>query len=119
MKITSKKSKGCWLIILDGDMTIYDAKNIKEQIVPLIEKSGDIEIDLSLVNDIDSSGLQILMLIKRELTRRGDNLRLFAHSKSVINVFELCDLANYFGDPVLISNASKNESIPQNTSSRS
>lgn len=103
MKITSKKSQGCRLITLDGDMTIYDAGEIKAQLLPILAKPGDIEIDLSRVNDMDSAGLQILMLIKRELTQRGDNLSLSSHSRAVLDIFELCNLASYFGDPVLIS----------------
>lgn len=84
-------------------MTIYDAGEIKAQLLPILAKPGDIEIDLSRVNDMDSAGLQILMLIKRELTQRGDNLSLSSHSRAVLDVFELCNLASYFGDPVLIS----------------
>ena len=106
MKISSKKSRGGRLITLDGDMTIYQAADIKAQLLPILAKSGDIEIDLSRVNDMDSAGLQILMLIKRELTKRGDNLHLSAHSRAVLDVFELCNLASYFGDPLLISTTS-------------
>jgi anti-anti-sigma factor len=106
MKISSKKSRGGRLITLDGDMTIYQVADIKMQLLPILVKAGDIEIDLSRVNEMDGAGLQILMMIKRELTRRGDNLQLSAHSRAVLDVFELCNLANYFGDPLLIPTAS-------------
>ncbi len=87
-------------------MTIYQAADIKMQLLSALAKVGDIEIDLSRVNDMDSAGLQILMMMKRELTQRGDNLRLSAHSRAVLDVIELCNLASYFGDPLLIPTSS-------------
>jgi anti-sigma B factor antagonist len=102
MKILTKKSRGHKIIALDGDMTIYQAADIKAQLFPILAKTSDIEIDLSLVKDMDSTGLQILMLAKRELTKRDGHLRLIAHSRAVLDIFELCNIANYFGDPLLI-----------------
>jgi hypothetical protein len=32
-------------------------------------------------------------------------LRLAGHSRAVLEVFDLCNLAAYFGDPLVISNS--------------
>ena len=60
-----------------------------------------LEIDLSGVTEIDTSGVQLLMLAKRRSLAIQRELRLCAHSPAVTEVFELLDLAAFFGDPLL------------------
>jgi hypothetical protein len=43
------------------------------------------------------------LLAKREATRVGTTLRLAGHSRAVLEVFDLCNLAAFFGDPLVIS----------------
>lgn len=61
------------------------------------------EINLSEVSEMDSAGLQILILAKREAERHGTSLRLNGHSRAVLDVLDMCNLASYFGDPVVLS----------------
>jgi hypothetical protein len=57
------------------------------------------EIDLSGVTEIDTSGVQLLMLAKRSAQAQQLGLRLSAPSAAVTALFELLDLVAYFGDP--------------------
>jgi anti-sigma B factor antagonist len=93
------------LLAITGDMTIYTAADWAGQLMPLLGAGGDLTIDLSDVTEMDASGVQLLMLAKRETLRAGHQLHLAGHSQAVLETFELCDLAAYFGDPLVLSGA--------------
>lgn len=86
-------------------MTIYNAAELKEKLMPALLDERDLEINLANINEIDSAGLQLLMLAKKERTARDLTLSLIDHSESIIDVFELMDLVSYFKDPVLLANS--------------
>lgn len=88
---------------IEGELTIYNAASVKQQMDVLLEQSSQLEIDLSQVGEIDTAGLQLLIFAKQESTRRGGELRLVGHSAPVLDVLDMCNMANYFGDPVVIS----------------
>ena len=89
---------------LDGELTIYRAAELKELLLnALAAGGGDLEVDLSGVSDFDSAGLQLLMLAKKTAQERGRELRLTGHSPAVLEVFELLNVAAYFGDPLVIA----------------
>jgi anti-sigma B factor antagonist len=87
-----------------GEFTIFRAAELKQTIFaePLAT-----EIDLSEVTEMDSAGLQLLMLAKKTAQEQGRELRLVGHSEAVIDVFELLNVAAYFGDPVVMDPRSK------------
>lgn len=89
-------------VALTEDFTIYSAAQNKENLLGQLDSSQGLELDLSGVEEMDSAGLQVLMLLKREADNRGKPLHLINHSQAVVEVFELLDLAGYFGDPLVI-----------------
>ena len=99
-KVSMNESLG--RINIESEMTIYTAQEIKNQLCSMTLEMNDIEIDLSRVTEIDTAGIQILILIKREAVKKNRNLRLMAHSQAVIEVIDACNLASYFGDPLVL-----------------
>jgi anti-sigma B factor antagonist len=95
------------LLAITGEMTIYTAADWASQLLPLLSAGGDLAIDLSEVTEMDAAGVQLLMLAKRETLRAGHQLHLAGHSQAVLETFELCDLAAYFGDPLVLSSAGR------------
>ena len=87
---------------LDGELTIYRAAELKPLILAPLGEAQVLEVDLAGVSEIDSAGVQLLMLAKREAQARGGELHLVAHSPAVLDVFELLDLAAFFGDPLVM-----------------
>ena len=85
---------------IEGEMTIYRATELKQAL--LLAEPAPIEIDLSGVTDIDTVGVQLLMLAKRTAQASGRDLRLVAHSPAVTDVFELLGLASIFDDPLVM-----------------
>ncbi|MAR00641.1 MAG: anti-sigma B factor antagonist [Oceanospirillaceae bacterium] len=90
-------------ITLSGEMTIYTAAEQKEKICEVLDDPRDLEINLSGVNEIDSAGIQILMLAKKSRARKQHKLTLVEHSQDVLDALETLGLVPYFGDPVVIS----------------
>jgi anti-anti-sigma factor len=88
---------------IEGELTIYTAASVKQQMDGLLDQSPQLEIDLSQVSEMDTAGLQLLILAKKESASRGGELRLVGHSVPVLEVLDMCHMANYFGDPVVIS----------------
>ncbi|MDZ4160842.1 MAG: STAS domain-containing protein [Burkholderiales bacterium] len=87
-----------------GEFTIYRAAELKQT---LFSEPPATEIDLSGVTELDSAGLQLLMLAKQTAQAQGRELRLTGHSEAVIDVFELLNVAAYFGDPVVMHTRTK------------
>jgi anti-anti-sigma factor len=52
---------------------------------------------------MDTAGLQLLLLLKREVLQQGKRLTIISHSPSVQRIFDFCNLVGVFGDPMLIS----------------
>jgi anti-anti-sigma regulatory factor len=69
----------------------------------LFEGAKEIEIDLQDVNEVDTAGIQLLMLVKMAVEKRGRSARFVKHSKEVVDVIEMFDLASYFGDPLVLN----------------
>ncbi|WP_333875275.1 STAS domain-containing protein [Methylobacter sp.] len=99
---TNKKDEALCVSIKD-DMTIYNSQSLKETLLSYCHSgTQELQLDLSAVTEIDSAGLQLLLLLKAEAQKRGFTLRLVQHSEAVIEVFELLKLGMYFGDPIVI-----------------
>jgi anti-sigma B factor antagonist len=105
MTIRVETKNGISQLHIEGEMSIYTAAELKAQLLPHLCLPGELEIDLSQVSELDGAGLQLLILAKREATRVGVTLRLAWHSRAVLEVFDLCNLAAFFGDPLIISNS--------------
>ena len=90
-----------------GDMTIYQARELKRSVLSRLEQSPRLEIDLSAVTDLDSAGVQILLMAKREACARQGELRIVGQSRAVLDVFGLFDLGAHFGDGLAKSSRSR------------
>ena len=88
---------------IEGEMTIYRALELKQLLLARLAESSALEVDLAAVTELDSAGVQLLLLAKREARARQRELRLVAHSPQVLEVFELLNLTTHFGDPLLMS----------------
>lgn len=93
------------MLHIAGDMTIYRAAELKPALLAALEQASVLEINLADVTEIDTAGIQLLMLAKKAALDRQSELRLVAHSPAVLDAFELLNLASYFGDPLVMPSA--------------
>lgn len=89
-------------VVLEGGLTIYNAGLLKAQLLQALAEVPVLSLDLSRVAELDSAGLQVLMLLKREAGAAQKSLHILAHSPAVQEVFDLFGLAGWFGDPLLV-----------------
>lgn len=88
---------------IEGEMTIYRAHELKQLLMDALQPLAHVEVDLSAVTEIDTAGLQLLVLAKRTSGQRQGQLRLVRHSPAVLEVFELLNVAAFFGDPLVMA----------------
>ena len=103
---STQRAPAAFRIAIDGELTIYRAAELKPVLLAAVEAHAAVEVDLSAVSDIDTAGVQLLMLAKRAAQARHGELRLAAHSQAVVDTFELLDLAAFFGDDLVVPSLS-------------
>jgi anti-sigma B factor antagonist len=89
-------------IAIEGEMTIGIAAEMHNELTTSLACCEEIEISLAGVSEIDSAGLQLMVAAKREAMSKNKTLRFVGHSQAVLDVLDLCDLAGYFGDPLVL-----------------
>ena len=89
-------------IAIDGELTIYRAADLKVTVLEALRKSRVLEVDLSGVTELDTAGLQVLMLAKNCAAAEQRELRLLNHSPAVVEIVEMLNLGAFFGDALLI-----------------
>jgi anti-anti-sigma factor len=92
-------------IALDGELTIYRAADLKPLLLDALRRTRVLEVDLSGVTELDTAGLQVLMLAKLTAAAGQRELRLLQHSPAVVEIFEMLDLGAFFGDALLMQAA--------------
>lgn len=100
--MAASKKNAVYTLPIEGELTIYTAADLKTKIVAALASAQPIEIDLSQVDEIDSAGLQLLMLAKRESAAAGKPLTLIKHSQAVLECLDMCNLTTVFGDQVIL-----------------
>ena len=81
---------------IGGDLSIYDAKPLKEALLAALAQTQLLVVDLSGIGEIDSSGLQLLLLLRREAQQQGIALSLLRPSESVCSLLQLYGLYEDF-----------------------
>jgi anti-sigma B factor antagonist len=91
-------------LCLIGDLTISRATELKSTILASLERTGSdhtIRLDLAQVTDLDSSGVQLLLLVRHLAAARNCTLELSACSPVVRQVLGLMHLTTLIGSPSL------------------
>jgi anti-anti-sigma factor len=77
-------------IRISGELTIQHAEVLKPLLLAALPTDGSVaRLDLSQVNEIDTSGLQLLMSAQREVVNRGTTLQIVSVSEIVRQALEL------------------------------
>jgi anti-anti-sigma factor len=84
---------------IDGEMTIYRAAELKDTLLAALAAAQALDIELAQVEEIDTSGVQLLLLVQREAARAGKPLVLVGHSAPVRDAFAMLGFDDQL-DPV-------------------
>jgi anti-sigma B factor antagonist len=97
---TSVDRSAAAVLTIEGEMTIYRALELKQSLLAALGHGTTIcELDLSKVTELDSAGVQLLMLVRQLADARGRQVRIVAHSPQVHEVLTLMNLAGYLETP--------------------
>jgi anti-anti-sigma factor len=85
---------------VDGDMTIYTCGALKPVLLEELTAHPDTtELDLSRVMELDTAGLQLLLMAHRQAATSGHDLQVVNPSRVVAEVLELCRLGALLAAP--------------------
>lgn len=90
-------------ITISEDLTIYNALELKQRLIEALERGSALELDLSHVAEIDTTGVQLLILARREAGKQNKAITLCAMSDNVRQTLEFCNLTRYLGELAVIS----------------
>ena len=84
-------------ISVKGDIEMMTIKNFKQKLFEIGETiKKDIEIDLSDVDYIDSSGVGVLISLLKLQKQKGNTLTINKVSPKVLNILKLSSLSDVF-----------------------
>lgn len=83
--------------VVKGPMTIYECVEIKRELTESLAQAQALHIDLSAVDEMDTAGLQLLLLARREATRQGKEARLIGVSAESQEVLDRYQAGPYLG----------------------
>jgi len=86
---------GLLSVRLDGALTIYEAAEVREQLLALVDGAVAVELDLADVGEIDSAGAQLVLALARTLAARDAGLRVTRTSAAVGEALNLLGLARH------------------------
>lgn len=81
---------------LTGEMTIYTAADLKSQLLQSLTACAALDLHLGQISEVDTAGLQQLLLVRREAARLGKPLRLLAPSAAAREVLAFLRLDSAF-----------------------
>ncbi len=96
MTVNTEKNDGICKMRIEGDMTIFNAADLKKDLLDNLNECSELEMDLSQVNEMDTTGLQLLILAKREAVALNKGFRIISCSPATTNVLELFNMKDYF-----------------------
>lgn len=97
MDIKTEKDGQRATVRIAGEMTIYHAFNLKKAVIDSLAECDELLLDLSEVSEIDTAGVQILILARREAAGLNKSFRverMSAAAEELISLYRLKNLLN-------------------------
>lgn len=102
MNIRVQRENGISRLKMEGELTIYQASEIRQELIGHLADCDEMEIDLAGVVEMDTAGCQLLLAAKHEGLQQGKSVRFVSHSQAALEIIDLFQMAAQFGDPLLI-----------------
>ncbi|GBD97814.1 MAG TPA: anti-sigma factor antagonist [Nitrospirae bacterium] len=96
MKVNAEKNNGLCRLQIEGEMTISAATELKKSLLDNLANCSELEIDLSQVSEMDTTGFQLLFLVKREASLLNKVFRIISHSPKTLSVLKLYNMKDFF-----------------------
>ncbi len=97
MKITRKKNKDITTLSFDGDLTIYQVAETKDELFADHERlTENIALDLHKVGEIDTAGVQLLLFAKLFFSNLHKTIFIVKSNEIVDSVLIKLDIYSQF-----------------------
>jgi ABC-type transporter Mla MlaB component len=90
-------------ISIDEEMTIATVAKVNSKIMNQLADNDEVEVDLSLVDRIDTVGFQLMLMTKLEAVQMHKKLRFIRHSPAILDVLGQLNETSFLGDPLLLA----------------
>lgn len=88
------------VVVMAGEIDFSVTPQVRERLLDLVgETDADILLDMAGLDYIDSSGLALLLELRKHLQEDGRSVRVRSISPQVRKLFNLTQLAELFGLP--------------------
>lgn len=84
---------------LSGELSIFSVQDIRDRLREVLGQIDELNVDLGEVTEIDTAGLQLMLLAKR---KAGKTVRYCNHSDVVLRLIDLANLGQTLGDPIVL-----------------
>ncbi|MFT3850388.1 MAG: STAS domain-containing protein [Propionivibrio sp.] len=84
---------------ISGELTIFSAQDIHLRLCETLKAVDELSVDLGKVVEIDTAGLQLMLLAKRRPHRV---VRFCNHSDEVLRLVDLANIGRTLGDPLVL-----------------
>lgn len=74
---------------IEGEMTIYTINELQKSLSENLNTCSELNIYLSMVSRIDTSGFQLLLLAKKEAEKKDISIKFLEPSQEVEHIFNL------------------------------
>ncbi|UWE17214.1 STAS domain-containing protein [Herbaspirillum huttiense] len=101
MPLTYSVQEDRLLLTVSGGLTIFQAAERKPELLHALTLSQtQVVLDLSGVDELDTAGVQLLLLLRRELAAGGRQLEIGVYSPAVLATLDLLQLHERFSPAV-------------------
>lgn len=109
MELEYQKKGNELFILLKGELKINSIEKAKELLNQIPNDFFIYNLDFQNVEDIDTSGLQLLIAWKKKLESENKSLHLINHSNKLISLLDFFGLVSFFGGKIRIPKSKTNE----------
>lgn len=95
MEIKLENKDGLCTARISGEMNIYHANGLKQGVIEALASQEPLQIDLSGATELDSTGLQLLLLARREAEKSGKTFSVVNASEAAFAVIDLFSVGEY------------------------
>ena len=90
MKITTEETADILVIHPEGRLDTVTAGEFENEVTPLIQKSGlNVLIDFGKLEYISSTGLRSILLLAKEMKKKGKKIALCCLNDTILDVFRI------------------------------
>lgn len=97
LEIKSERNSDVCTVTLEGEIDVYTAPRLKEELVSVVESGcPNVIVDMQNVGFIDSSGLGVLVSALRRARERDGVVRIVCTRENILKIFRITGLDKVF-----------------------